>query len=145
MPIETAVARHLNAQGIVAFDESGVAGNTFLYALPSQPDVAVLINPTGGVGTSDNEEGYDTPTLQVITRGAIHDPTGPHLLALAIYAELAGLHKMTLDEGGTEEVWLVNCLPLQSAPANLGRDDNERYQFSQNYALHVRNQTPHRT
>lgn len=145
MGIETAVGRYLDAQGVIDLDEEGVGGNTFLFAMPSDPDVAVMLNPTGGVGLDDQGSPYDEPSLQVMVRGNPHDPRSAQDLIKAIYEALVGLHRIKLDPGGTQEAYVVRVLALQSDPANLGRDDNERFQFSQNFTFHIHKTTANRT
>lgn len=141
--IETAVGRYLTTRGVCSLDEGGVTGDTFLGNMPSEPDLAIMLKPTGGMALA-NELEYDEPTLQVMVRAAQYDRSTARQRLSDIYGELVGLRAVTLDPGGSEEVYVVRVLALQSAPADLGLDDNERPQFSQNFAFHVRNPTQHR-
>lgn len=143
MEIETALGRYLHSIGVVNLDETGTAGNTFLGTMPTSPNLAVMLKATGGMALT-NELGYDEPTVQVLTRGEPHDRTTPRQLIQNIYAALAGLRDVTFDPGGTRETYVVRVLALQSAPADIGRDVNERHEFSQNFSVHVRNKTNHR-
>lgn len=142
--IAVAIARHLEQAGIVNFDEAGPAGDTFLGHMPSQPDAAVMIQPSGGDPASGTL-GYDAPVVQVIVRGAGYDQRLPYQRARAIYAALHGLHHVTLDPGGPDEVFVVGCLAQQSDPVPLGPDDNERQEFSLNFALETRALTTNRS
>lgn len=142
--IELAVARHLATAGLLTLDENGTGGNTFIGAKPSNPNQLVMLKLTGGMNLSDQGDGYDEPTLQIWTRGEPHERDWPRQKIKGIYEALVGLHKITLDPGGTAETYVVRVLALQSAPADLGRDANERWEFSQNFAFHIRSETPNR-
>lgn len=144
MTIDLALARYLDATGVVDFDETGVSGNTFLGHMPSTPDAAIMFKVTGGLSLDNAGSGYDEPSIQVMTRGEVYDRQGPLDRILDIYSALAGLHAVTLDEGGTAETYVVRVLALQSYPADLGMDDNERWEWSQNYTFHIRSRTLHR-
>lgn len=143
MAIEHAVGRYLTNLGVLTLDEVGTGGDTFLGAMPSSPDLAVMLKPTGGMGLT-NEDGYDEPTLQVMTRGEPHDRPTPYDRITAIYNQLVGLRAIWLDPGGDAETYVVRVLAMQSAPADLGRDENERWRWSHNYQLLIRNKTDHR-
>lgn len=126
------VADYLAVAGI------GVGGvNIFIGFLPQSPDTALSISPTGGF-PADGKNGYDEPTFQVYTRAATYIAAVDK--ANAVYAALQGMHNVTLSEG----TYVVNCLALQSAPELIGRDEQERIEFSQNFRIRVRNKTTHR-
>jgi hypothetical protein len=142
--IGVAVARYLHSLNLVVFDETAHTGNCFCGYMPSEPDEAVMILPTGGNPLiCGSVHGYDEPVVQVMVRGT-HDSRVSETLALAIYNALQGLHNTTLDPGGDAEVYLVNCVSLQSYPASIGTDEKGRHRFSLNFALHVRALTTHR-
>lgn len=139
-----AVARHLAAvvPGLV-FDESGAAGNVFVGSMPSGPDEAVAVMPTGGFG-QPSKLAYDLPTLQILVRGRRCDPVAPYEHARAIYAELHCLDGVVLDQGGHHETRVVSITGMQSDPIPLGRDDNDRHEYSLNFAAHTHAPTTHR-
>lgn len=142
--IEAALAKHLDATiPELTFDESGASGNVFIDTMPSGPDVAVMVHGTGG-WPQMSKEPDDLPTVQMLVRGPQHDPRPPKRLAKAIYDRLACLDGVTLDPGGPDEVHVVGCTPIQSAPVPLGQDENRRHEVSLNFVLHVHHPTPHR-
>lgn len=135
-----ALARYLYAESLVTFDEVGTGGNCFLNHLPAVPNVAVMIKQTGGQYLPDGKAlGYDEPTLQLLVRGT-KDPRTGAALAQSLYDALHGLYGVTLDPSG-DPVRLIDCTSLQSAPAHIGTDENDRHLYSLNLALHVRNKT----
>ncbi len=105
--------------------------------MPSHPDTCVALYPTGGFA-SDGAYGYDDPTFQVATRGATF--AGAHNIAADVYSALQGLHHITLSAG----TYITNCLALQSAPQSIGRDEQERSEYTQNFRIRCRNKTTHR-
>jgi len=143
--IARALAKYLDAAGLVTYDATGTTGNVFLEHLPDAPDEALMVLSTGGnpLGPAATY-GWDEPTVQVMVRGVPEDPETPQAAAQAIYDELQGLRYVTLDAGGDDEVRLCSCSSLQTAPFNLGRDEKGRYRFTLNFALHVRALTEHR-
>jgi hypothetical protein len=141
--LTAAVAKHLASLDLLTFDAEGVTGDTFIDTMPSAPDVAVAISGTGGQPTNSHD-GYDMPVLQVRVRGEKHDPRPPYLRARAIYGALVGLHAVTLDDDGDDEVRVIRTVALQSDPAPIGVDDNDRHEFVINFAFTVRALTEHR-
>jgi hypothetical protein len=142
--ISRALAKYLDAQGLAAYRPAG-GGDCFLEHLPDEPDELVEILSTGGNPLSAAAtHGYDEPTLQLKTRGAPDDPVTPKLRADLLYAALQGLRYVWLDEGCEDEVFLVVCESLQTAPVPIGTDEKGRYRFTLNFALHVRALTAHR-
>lgn len=144
--IELAVAKELHRLSIVTLDEVGQTGNTFIDHMPATPDTVVGIFGTGGLPTTASTAlGYDEPTVQCLVRGDRYDPVTPRALAQSIYDTLIGITARTFDSGGTDEVRVIRVLGLQSAPTAIGRDEDERYQFSTNFAVHVRAVTANRS
>ncbi len=138
-----AVAKYLDGLGLVTYRPTGVGGNCFLGHMPSSPDVAVLVSGEPG-GTPDAGLGYDRPGLQVIVRAGT-DPRVGHALARTIYAALHGLRSTTLDVAGDDTVRVIDCVARQSEPVPLGRDENDRSEFSLNFLAHTVAPTTHRT
>jgi len=143
--IARALAKYLDAAGLVTYDATGTTGNVFLERLPDAPDEALMVLSTGGnpLGPAATY-GWDEPTVQLMVRGAPDDPETPAAAAQALYDALQGLRYVTLDPGGEDEVRLCVCSSLQTGPFNLGRDERDRYRFTLNFALHVRRATEHR-
>ena len=110
--IAVAIARYLDSQGIVSFDETGTTGNCFIGHMPSTPDEAVMLKSTGG-DPVDIKFSYDEPRLQTLVRGTT-DPTSGEAKAQEIYDALHGLGAVLLDPGGSEEVWLVRCMAVDT-------------------------------
>lgn len=141
--IEAALAKYLQAAGLVTYKAGQSGGDCFLDTLPSRPDAAVMVKATGGLAMEDGAfNPWDEPTVQVLVRSPSLRAGAER--ARAIYAALQGLHNTTLDPGGVDAVYLVSATAVQSAPAHIGRDENDRHLFAQNFALHVRTDTVHR-
>jgi len=143
--IVRALAKQMDSLGRGTYDAELPGGDIFLEHLPDSPDEAIMILSTGGnpLGPAATY-GWDEPTVQIMVRGAPDDVETPVTRAQAIYDAMQGLRYLTLDEGGTDEVRLCVCSSSQTAPVNLGRDERNRYRFTLNFALHVRNKTANR-
>ncbi len=140
-----AIARHLAAAvPALTFNPSGPGGNLFVAHMPPAPDVAVTVMPAGG-GWQPDRTAHDIPAVQVIVRGARHDPHGSFELARAIYSELTGLGPVVLDPGGPDEVLLIGATAVQSGPVSLGPDGNDRPEWSLNFRCHTHAPTVHRS
>lgn len=128
--IARALAKYLDAAGLVTYDATGTTGNVFLERLPDAPDEALMVLSTGGnpLGPAATY-GWDEPTVQLMVRGAPDDPETPAAAAQALYDALQGLRYVTLDPGGEDEVRLCVCSSLQTGPFNLGRDERDRYRL----------------
>lgn len=113
-------------------------GNTRIGSMPTSPDKAVGIWPTGGPESS-TKTGYDERRLQVRTRSN-SDPRTGYDLGIDIYNALHGLKQVTLS-GGT---LVVYCAGIQSEPVSIGEDENGRHEYTLNYRFEVRNPTANR-
>lgn len=142
--IAAAVAKHLAAtvDGLT-YTPTATTGNVFLAHMPSTPDIAVMVMPTGGV-REDGLDPHATPTVQVVVRGAMHGHRASHDMATTILGELAGLDLATLDEDGDDEVFVVGATATQSAPLPMGADSNDRPEWSLNIELQVHSPSTHR-
>lgn len=147
MNLETALARYLAANVTdVDFDETGVTGNTFTDSMPDAPALAVAITGSGGIPWAGHGSlPVDEPTVQIRVRSERFDPRPGKKLAWAIYHALVGMTATTLDPGGDAEVYVSRCLALQTGPASIGRDGNDRPEFVVNFAFRVRALSAHRT
>lgn len=140
-----AVAKHLDlVVPNVTFDEAGVTGNTFIATVPSSPDAVIAITPSGGAANRTLQPD-DFPSLQVRCRGPRFDPRPGYATARAIYEALNGLDNITLDQGGEHEVRVVGCTAVQSDPASIGVDENDRHEWVVNLDFHVHAPTTHRS
>lgn len=135
----TGIAQYLDAQGVGEYEPASPGGSIFIQKLPQTPDVAIGIFATGGYLAS-GKWGYDLPTVNIQVRGAAHDPVGALAKARAVYAALHGFHMAALPDG----TFVINCRGIQSGPVSLGPDDEDRFRFSLNFQLEVRNVTEHR-
>jgi hypothetical protein len=124
------------------FKEDGPGGSIFIAHLPSKPDRAVMVMPTGGVEQPTRAPTV-IPTLQLMVRSTT-DPRPGHEWALLIYDALAGLTSTVIDEGGTAETLVHSVTPMQSAPVHIGTDANDRHRWSLNFRLRVHHPTRHR-
>jgi len=142
--LAAALAAHLAATVFgLTFNPAGPGGNVFVAHMPPAPDVAVAVMPAGGDWQPDRT-GHDIPAIQIIVRGAPHDPHGSFEAARAIYSELTGLGPAVLDPGGPDEVFLIGATAVQSAPVPLGPDGNDRPEWSLNFRCHIHAPTVHR-
>lgn len=143
--ITRALAKWLHDKTLIVYAPAGTGGDCFLEHMPDAPDVAVKLLSTGGNPLSAAATwGYDEPTVQLMVRGAPDDPLEPQGRALVLYDALQGLRYVRLDTGGPDEVFVVVCESLQTAPVNIGTDEKGRYRYTLNFALHVRALTTHR-
>ena len=113
-------------------------GNVRIGSMPTSPDLAVGIWPTGGPESS-TKTGYDERGLQVRVRGT-SDPRTGYDLGVAIYDDLHGMEYVTLP-GGT---LVVSAKGIQSEPVSIGEDAQGRHEYTLNFRLEVRNPTPNR-
>lgn len=142
--IESAVLRYLSTVVAgVTYDAATSAGNAFVQYMPSDPDVAVMAIVTGGQPQLSRLP-YDLPQLQVINRAGRFGFRDGDAMAHAIYDALTCLDLTTVASGTPDELYIVGCTPVQSAPTALGVDDNQRPEWSQNFNLHVPSITTNR-
>lgn len=130
------LARHLQGQGLVAYEPDVAGGDCFFEEMPPEPDECVVLTLYGGP-EPDSQSGYSDPRLQVRTRG---DRQASRDRAEAIFNELEGLGEIDLPDG----THLFLCFALQAVPASMGKDENNRHEHSCNYQLSVRALTKHR-
>lgn len=135
------LVQYLDEQGVVTM--SGPDRDVDFGAMPDGagvPDEMIVFTPYGGP-MSDPKLGYDTPTFQVRARGpSTGDAITPRSRCKAIYNALHGLTNVELPDG----TWVVSVFGLQSEPAWLERDANQRVHYVQNYQMEIRSITEHR-
>lgn len=129
--------QHLDSLGLVTYDPTGVTGDGFAEVQPAQPDSIVTLTLYGGAPI-DSLLPYDTPSLQVRTRGDA-DPRTSRVRAQAIYEELNGLGPITLADGS----YLLLAVANQT-PTFMGQDGLGRCEHVVNFALEVHAPSAHR-
>jgi hypothetical protein len=130
------VAIYLMQQSIGNYDREGITGDIFINTLPSQDNVIGLYS-RGGV-SAEVANGYDNPAIQIIVRGAAdHNPFEALARAQSIYDALHGAFDSDpIIAGG---IVVINCMGLQSGPTSLGKDSNNRHEYSLNFQFEVVN------
>jgi hypothetical protein len=131
------IARHLAGLGLVTYDPTGVTGDCFAEVQPAQPDSIVTLTLYGGAPI-DSLLPYDTPSLQVRTRGDA-DPRTSRTRAQGIYEALNGLGPITLADGS----YLLLAVANQT-PAFMGQDTTGRCEHVVNFSLEVHAPSAHR-
>jgi hypothetical protein len=144
MSLYAALAKHLDAEvASLTYDATGATGNVFIGLMPSTPDVAVGIMPTGGLPQLTKAP-TDLPTVQVRVRSTQDDPRTGLELALSILDVLNCLDATTLDPAGADEIFIIGCTAQQSAPVSMGQDSNRRNEWSLNFQTRVHAPSTHR-
>lgn len=95
---------------------------------PAAPDTAVALFSTGGF---PQDGPLAQPTFQVRVRA--FDPPTAYGLLEQVYDLLHGFHHQSL-----EDLWLLDCAGVQSAPVLLGRDAAGRTEYSMNFRCSLR-------
>lgn len=134
--LAAAIAKHLHSLGLVVYTPDAAGGDCYLEYTPDTPDEVVVISGTGGL-PQQTRLAYDRPTFQIRTRGPIRDPRPSLTRQQAIYAALAALDLVTLDEGGVDEVRVLTCDGMQSGPISIGQDPNQRPEHTWNYQAQI--------
>jgi Bacteriophage minor capsid protein len=125
------IALFLARSGFGNFDEAGTSGNIFIQTIPDQPDVALAIFSHGGPGNDPMDE-YIRINFQIIIRTIPNDPRAGEVLAQQIVDALNGFNSDYLTAGGN---WVFDTSALQSGPNNIGRDQKNRFEYSQNFMI----------
>lgn len=146
MTLLAAVAEHIDANHpALAYNADGVGGQIFVATMPTAPDtdtnVNVAVMPYGGREEA-NRLPTNAPLVQLIIRSKRFDPRP----ALAVWADLYGLFAgFDLGQIGTADpVFVISCTPLQTGPIALGKDANDRHEFTLNLQFRVHAPTSHR-
>jgi len=121
------LANYLTAQGLLKFDALGTTGDTFINRLPASPDNIYGIYSRVGE-PMEAGLGYRKPHIQIIVRDT--DQTDAYLRADKIYESLHG--ESLIDMG---EYHVISIMGLQSEPAYIGIDENNRHEYSLNFAI----------
>lgn len=126
-----AIADYLQTKGIATLDT-----NLYIGYLPSSPDTALAIIPTAGYAP-ESKLAYDKPTIQLFARGVLF--TQGYNLLEAVYNVLQSLGSKDISG-----IHFVDITAIQSKPVTLGRDEQDRSLFSQNYLVQFYNSTDNR-
>ncbi len=146
MTLWASIAEHIAANHPdLAYDATGVTGQIFVATMPSVPDtstdVHVAVMPYGGA-QEPNRLPTDAPLVQLRIRGPRFDPRP----ALAMWRDLYGMFAALdlADIGTTSPVRVISCTPLQTGPVPIGKDENDRHEFTLNLQFRVHAPTIHR-
>ena len=119
----------------ITYDETGITGNIFQDSLPASPDIAVMVEATGGFPRDMRNTQYFLPTIRVLVRSDA-DPRNGYNLANKVIDKLGALGSMEFVASGAE--WrVVKCQATQGFPINIDRDENGRNRYSCNFDLEV--------
>jgi hypothetical protein len=117
----------------------GLDGTIYLNSLPAAPDACMAVARYGGP-EADSKNPWDEINVQYRVRGTSDDVTPAEEAAQAIYDQLHGLGSRELA-GGT---WLELMIGAQGGPISMGRDANERPNWSVNFRCDLQRSTPNR-
>lgn len=131
MEITKELALFLARSGLGTFDETGTTGNIFIETIPNKPDEAIAIFSTGGTAADPKNE-YVKGSYQILIRTIRDDPRAGSTTAQQIIDLLNGFNSDYLTAGGH---WIFDCQSIQTIPSNIGRDENNRFEFSQNFYI----------
>ena len=126
-PTEADIAYYLQSKG------RGTLGSTiFVNDKPTTPDALICVFSYAG---SPPDRTYDTsgnarPNIQVWVRGAINGAGAARTLAETIFNDLDGL--ANTDISGNR---YVGIMANQSSPNHLGKDANNRMEYSVNFSV----------
>lgn len=120
-----------------------VGTNIFVGHLEGEPDDQLAVIERGGgppfmtleqsSGSSASQMKVDQPTVQIRARAASY-ATGQQTVN-AVFKALHAVSEQTLNSGGL----LFHLIEAVQSPIYLGRDENQRHEWSQNFRLLVEN------
>jgi len=110
--------------------DKGVSATIYIDFFPAEPDTAVLLRTYAG-REPDSNHSYDRPGLQIITRSSAY-PTARALAFQVYYA----LHNANAFNGISGFTHVVDIVANQS-PYFIGRDDTDRFSFTQNFRTEI--------
>ena len=129
------LATYLDAQGVGTYNSTTTGGDIYLNLMPVTPDAVIGLYIRGGVQTISTREDsckFDNTRVQVITRGIAEDTYTPYDKAQSIYNLLENFSTHYLTVGGS---YILNIKATQGAPAFIGKDDNQRVEYSLNFII----------
>lgn len=110
--------------------QQGITATTYIGFLPAAPDTAIVLTPTPGF-PPNAKHNYDTTGLQVRTRSL--DYTTAEDLIEDIFDKVQSLSTVVISG-----IHFVD-IQAQQDPFSLGKDEQDRYQFAQNYIIEYYN------
>ena len=116
----------------IIYDGTGTTGNIFQDSLPASPDIAVMVENTGGYPVDMGNIEYKEPSIRILVRGSL-DPRPAFQLSTDIINLIGYLGAVTIN--GKR---IIKCESVQGAPINIGRDDEGRHRFSINFDLEIK-------
>ncbi|MFG2976303.1 minor capsid protein [Streptomyces sp. NPDC048331] len=128
----TGLSLYLHGLGLVDYRAGGTGGDCFQEAMPSTPDVCVVLTGYGGP-EADSRLPYAEPSVQIRVRGTT-DPRVSRRRAHAIRTALHGLGPIVLPDGTN----MISCIAIQAAPESLGVDGNRRHEHVCNFRTEIR-------
>lgn len=127
-----AIAQYLQVQSLGTVDT-----NIYYEYLPPSPDLITAIFSNGG-DSSSSKLPMDNPSIQIRVRGLT--VSAAYNRIAAIYNVLQGLRNVALNDG----TQVISCQAVQSAPINIGKDEQNRFEYTQTYDLIIRHVTNNR-
>lgn len=140
MTLTEQIATLLSNLGLGSYTPAGTTGDIYLTQAADTPDNAIAVARYGGI-ESDSLLGYDQPTVQIRVRGDNIDPSVSEQRAQAIYDALHGMSTRYLVPGGT---YLVLCIGTSGGPIYIGTDLKNRFEWSTNFRMEIRNASAQR-
>lgn len=134
------VARYLTDKNVIDYRPTAVGGDAFVGSIPDSPDLVATFWP-GASPEASPKHGYRYVAVQVWLRSTQGQPMTGHALGASIYNHLHGLSNTTLPD----DTYVVDCRGVQSDPARMGPDQNNRMEYSINFLLEIRSETEHST
>lgn len=131
MQLSKQVAIFLDERGFGVFDETGTSGNIFINTLPDQPANALAVFTTGGAGSDPRNE-YGRSNIQILIRTVPKDPRDGEVKATEIIRAFNGFNEGPLVPDGN---YIIDVSAVQSGPNQIGRDQVERFEYSQNFTI----------
>ena len=136
--IAAAIAQFLDDLGIGIYRPNDVGGNIFIAKIPDEPDNLIYLAEVPSIRPSGVHP-YSETTVQAICRGTARNPVPPYEVAREIYGALHGFNTDTIGS-----FYVVGCLSQTGGPVSMGRDDNDRYEWSLNLDIEFMDVTAHR-
>ncbi len=118
----------------LTFDKTGTSGNLFDNALPDKPDIAVMLENTGGFPRDMRNTNYKLVSIRFLCRGDL-DPRNAKSLAIDVIDTIGTFGGSKF--ASTSNYKIISCQATQGFPINIGRDENGRHRFSCNFELEI--------
>jgi hypothetical protein len=137
--LSAAGARHVAGLDLCSFEGAGVEGwPAYLENMPTAPDRLLCFYLRPGP-PEDKASGWSFPQLQILARD-VPGPSRPSQDVLAaIKAALHGTRNIVWADGTADEVFVSECMTLESGLVPLGPDKAGRPQWSITFQLELIN------